>query len=385
MDTGRYKILSVDDEPMNQMVIEEIMEDKYELKLVYSGEECLEQVESFAPDVILLDISMPGIDGYTTCEKLKQNNATRLIPVIFVSALTSTEERLRGYEVGAEDYIPKPYDHDELLKKIERCLENRQEVAANSKIDIEKIEQELAFSREVAMDAMRYTSELGIVIHFFETSSNCKDYKELSDCIIEAIQRLELKCTVQLRDDEHILNLSNTGVVSPMEASVMDAAKDKGRFFDIDAKTFVNYKHSSILIKNMPLDDELKYGKLKDILGALGNSAEDRAKAIATENRIKRNRQEIIDLVKNTIVKINSQFMERNRDTTAVLENMVRELRSTISKMDLLEYQEQELHAIMESFISQNEVVVNKSLDLNEAANETYATLNEIFTTLIGD
>ena len=77
--------------------------------------------------------------------------------------------------------------------------------------------------------------------------------------------------------------------------------------------------------------------------------------------------------------------MDGNRSTTAVMEGMVKELHETINKMDLLEYQEQQLYSIMESFFSQNEVVVNKSLDLHEAAATTYESLNDIFDTLIGD
>ena len=180
MEKEKCKILSVDDEPINQMVIEEIMDEKYDLKLVYSGEECLDTVKAYDPDLILLDISMPGINGYETCEKLKNDESTQGIPVIILSALTSTEERLMGYEAGAEDYIPKPFDHDELLDKIDRCLESHAVPVDKDEIiqEKEQIEQELKFSRDVAMEAMRYTSDLGVVVHFFEESSNCKSYEE---------------------------------------------------------------------------------------------------------------------------------------------------------------------------------------------------------------
>ena len=109
------RILAVDDEPFNLEIIEEILED-LELQLVtaQSGPECLEVLESFSPQVVLLDVSMPGMDGYEVCRRIKANSATADIVVMFVSARGSVEERMEGYSVGAEDYIVKPFSHGEL-------------------------------------------------------------------------------------------------------------------------------------------------------------------------------------------------------------------------------------------------------------------------------
>jgi len=177
----KLKILSVDDEPTNQLVINEILENDYEVQTVYTGEECLEKVVKFSPDLILLDINMPGIDGYETCERLKLDDATQLIPVIMLSALSTAEEKLKGYEVGAEDYIPKPFDHDNLLIKIKKCLSKNIKSNATEQIQNaqkindkanEELINELQSSRSIALDAMRYTSDLGAIIRFYEESAH---------------------------------------------------------------------------------------------------------------------------------------------------------------------------------------------------------------------
>ncbi len=117
----RTKILAVDDEPTNITIFENIFEDKkrFELRTASSGEEALGVMPVFRPDVVLLDIMMPGIDGYEVCQKIRDDENLRFTKTIMVSAKAMHEERIRGYECGANDYVTKPFDEDELLMKVE--------------------------------------------------------------------------------------------------------------------------------------------------------------------------------------------------------------------------------------------------------------------------
>jgi putative two-component system response regulator len=112
------RVLIVDDDEINAEVLEKILAPHFEIDVVASGEACLERVRSFRPALVLLDIMMPGIDGYETCRRIKTAEEGSVTQVILVSAKASTRERLEGYEVGADDYLAKPFDHDELLAKV---------------------------------------------------------------------------------------------------------------------------------------------------------------------------------------------------------------------------------------------------------------------------
>ena len=387
---AKFKILSVDDEPTNQLVIDEILEDDYEVKLVYSGEECLENVKEFSPDLILLDINMPGINGYETCERLKSDDKTRTIPVIILSALSTTEEKLKGYEVGASDYIPKPFDHDELLIKIEKGLSDHasyvdsvpEEQSEDDDKENEKLLNELQSSRTIAMDAMRYTSDLGAIVKFYEESAQCKDFESLISTVFVTTNELGLNASIQIRDGSDIFNKSSNGEMSAMESSVIEISKDKGRFFDFKARTIMNYKHSSILIKNMPLKDEKKYGIMKDILGALGNGAEERVRTIILERTMLSNREQVISLIQETFKNINTKYLERSRQSIELLESMVNEVIQTIEAMDLLSYQEEQLEKVIENFREKNDKHMNEGVDLGESSITALQSLNEIFKVL---
>lgn len=114
----RIRVLIVDDDSRNIRILYEILEDSFELFSACDGESALALVEKIIPDIILLDIMMPGIDGYEVCETLKQSDRYRNIKIILVSGKSLTEERIKGYEVGADDFIVKPFDIDEIYAKV---------------------------------------------------------------------------------------------------------------------------------------------------------------------------------------------------------------------------------------------------------------------------
>ena len=103
------KILVVDDEPLNINILVELLKDTYKMMAAKSGVQALKAARSSnKPDLILLDIMMPEMDGYEVCRQLKADESTKDIPVIFVSAMSETLDETKGFDVGAIDYITKP-------------------------------------------------------------------------------------------------------------------------------------------------------------------------------------------------------------------------------------------------------------------------------------
>lgn len=116
-------ILAVDDKPENlKVLIEYLAHSGFELMIAQSGEEALKHVKKVIPDLILLDVLMPGIDGFETCRWLKADKKTQEIPVIFMTALTETMDKVKGFELGAVDYLTKPLQHEEVLARINTHL-----------------------------------------------------------------------------------------------------------------------------------------------------------------------------------------------------------------------------------------------------------------------
>jgi putative two-component system response regulator len=117
-----HKILLVDDEPNNLKLLQQILKSQYDLIFAPNGERALDAVNQHSPDLILLDIMMPGISGYEVCEKLKANPATEHIPVIFVTAMGELDDETKGFDVGAVDYIQKPVSGPIVLRRVKTHL-----------------------------------------------------------------------------------------------------------------------------------------------------------------------------------------------------------------------------------------------------------------------
>ncbi len=114
-----YNLLIVDDHPTNIGVIVDYLESYgFQIMIARSGEKALRRVNHTRPDLILLDVMMPGIDGFETCRRLKADETSKDIPVIFMTALTSTDDKVKGFAAGGIDYVTKPLHQDEVLARI---------------------------------------------------------------------------------------------------------------------------------------------------------------------------------------------------------------------------------------------------------------------------
>jgi signal transduction histidine kinase len=125
LDTGF--ILIVDDNPTNLSVLcEALNSEGFRFRVAVDGESAIAQAERNQPELILLDVQMPGIDGFETCCRLKANPVTQNIPIIFTTALADTESKTKGFYLGAVDYIPKPFAQEEVIARVRVHLQLKQ-------------------------------------------------------------------------------------------------------------------------------------------------------------------------------------------------------------------------------------------------------------------
>ena len=148
----RGSILIIDDTLNNLTLLERILSKKgYELRLASSGQRGLEAVELTQPDLILLDIMMPGIDGYEVCSRLKASDRTRGIPIIFLSALVEVSYKVKAFKAGGVDYIIKPFEAVEVLARVENQLRLRElELQLTHKNQM--LQREIAFREEAEIE-----------------------------------------------------------------------------------------------------------------------------------------------------------------------------------------------------------------------------------------
>jgi signal transduction histidine kinase len=169
-------LLIVDDNPTNlELLLDTLKDSGFKVLVAKDGPGTFQRLEHALPDLILLDVLMPGMDGFEVCRKLKENRITRDIPVIFMTSLDDTNNKIRGFQVGAVDYITKPFQQEEVmaritthltLRRLQQHLRQKNAELARANAELEERNQELdTFAQTVAHELK---NPLGLVMGFAE-------------------------------------------------------------------------------------------------------------------------------------------------------------------------------------------------------------------------
>ena len=189
-------VLIVDDEERNIKLIKGmVLNEKYEVATASCGQEALDYLESNQVDLIILDVMMPDIDGFEVCRRLKEDETTRHIPILMVTALMEKEHRIKAMEVGADDFLSKPVDRTELLVRVksllriksyhDKVLESNEEIIAKN-FELEKLEQtKEELTHMVVHDLMNPLSVISMgldLLMFDELNYNDEQIKTMQQC-----------------------------------------------------------------------------------------------------------------------------------------------------------------------------------------------------------
>ncbi|MGB0385463.1 MAG: hybrid sensor histidine kinase/response regulator [Ardenticatenaceae bacterium] len=162
-----YSVLIIDDNPTNLGVIGDYLEQHgFEIIAARNGQSGLKRAKRARPDIILLDVMMPGLDGFETCRRLKLDEATKDIPVIFMTALSSTEDKVKGFEVGAVDYVTKPIQYEEVLARITTHLRLRDltQKLRDANLELSDTLHDLKATQGQLVEALQVKEELNIAL-----------------------------------------------------------------------------------------------------------------------------------------------------------------------------------------------------------------------------
>ncbi|MDX2111709.1 MAG: response regulator [Verrucomicrobiota bacterium] len=191
------KILVVDDQPVNVKLLEfKLSREGMTVLIAYNGKEALELVRSELPDIILLDIMMPDLDGMEVCRQIREDNATRDIPIIFITAKSSKEGKIAGLKAGADDYITKPIDLDETLARINTQLRIRDNHRLNLDLQnrLSEMRQNVTVGAITQGIAHNLNNLLGVVIGYLDLTKSAYNQpdKVLRSCGLmdQALKRM---------------------------------------------------------------------------------------------------------------------------------------------------------------------------------------------------
>lgn len=367
MDLGLKKLLIIDDDKVVITAFSKMVEEFYHLKSAKTGLEGIKLAREYKPDVIVLDVEMPGMNGYEVCDTLKHDDRTKGIPVIFVSSHRGLHERMLGYEAGASDFVVKPFEPDELLAKIRtQCKVLEEHSNLSKKVD---------FASKTAFTAMRGSSELGVAIQFIESTYAAKNFRDIADKFLNVTQELGLNCTLMFKTDAGLVYFSIQEDVPPLEKEVISTLHCSGdRFNDFGCRTQINYQRVALLVKNMPLQDPEAYGRFKDFLPTMLGSTDARIKSMELEKALvdqTRNLSQSFGVVRDTLISLGENLEGNQTQVLKLLKRTIDELENKIPTMGLEDDQEKYLIDTLDKAIQ----VAHTITDSSESASSAFQTV----------
>ncbi len=231
----------VDDNPLNLQLLRTTLDGRgYRLLAALSGEQALQIAEKARPELILLDVMMPGLDGYETCNRLLANEATRNSAVIFLSALNESKDKVHALSLGAVDFITKPFDSDEVIARVARQLE------------IQQKQQQLAEQNRTLATRLDQLSQLA--------PENADQRRQWIESLIKQgeSERLEFKSTLRWnlradKSDKAIESAWLKSIVAFINSDggvLMVGVDDSGTILGLDADRFENDDKLLLFVNN---------------------------------------------------------------------------------------------------------------------------------------
>lgn len=336
----KKSILIVDDDDLTAIQLEGVLGEFFTITHAINGGEGIELACAAAFDLILLDVEMPDVDGYTVCRELKAIAATSHVPVIFISGHAETEDRLCGYDAGGDDYVAKPLVPVELRRKVGVVLRNQQknaELAAQAKI-----------SSSAAVAAMTTAGDAERILHFLNEIVGFTGFAAIIEASFQILREYGLDTSVQLRAHNGTLSRNHAGYCSPLEESVLVRMSSGGRVVELGQRSAFNFPHVSIVVNNMPRGAD-EHARFRDIVSMIGEAVDIHMSSLdLTLKAIERGDTLLGLLHRNaaTLREIETRHNEQRQKSADILENLVSEIEDSFYFMGLTENQELHLQRL---------------------------------------
>ena len=368
-----FKVFAVDDDPVVLDILRAILEPDCEIQTFSSVEDCQARLATEQPDLFLLDVNLPGIDGYTFCRQLNDAFETRRIPVIFVSGNDTIEERIKGYDAGGEDFIVKPFEPEELLRKF---MVAQSRVLSQRSLTTQAEEAEMLSSLVMAsMD------ETGILLQFMSKLIAMESAEEVADGLLELMRRYRLDGVVQTRLGSVTQTRSAAGKDLPLEVAVIEHVRDQGRIFEFSRRSVHNFERVTLMVNTLPLNDPDYCGRLRDHLSVAAQGVDSRLKALQVEEANRRAQGGILaalESVGDTIMELRDAHQNNSAASSKLVVDLQETLLNSFYRLGLTDNQEKFLQNMVGDFMTRMADLLNRGAETQETLQRLNKRLGEL-------
>lgn len=366
MDKAKLRIFVVDDDEPSRIMLRSIFAETYAVELFDSAESCLERMKTERPGLFLLNVGLPGMDGFEMCRRLKSDELIAHIPVIFISRKEGMEFRLTGYDAGGDDFLVKPYAVEEVKRKVAVVLKAVEKAAA--------LRQRIDDSEKMALDSLTNLSEFAIVIGFVQNLNQCASNEDIAEALLKVLRAYQLEGAVQVLAPDNQFTLSEEGRDRPIECAVIESVRGLGRIVEFKRRFACNLDSLTVLVKNMPLHDPTLCARIRDNLLIAAECANARIQAQQHQSRNSQSKTkaaEAFDALQSVIFNFRSKYAQALYQSSLQTQGLLDDLASAFVSLGLSAEQERRIDHIVQSRMEQMSAIYNFS-------DEMYASLSAV-------
>lgn len=318
------------------------------------------------PFLLLMDINVQQHCGFDLCSSLKDTDPFKSVPVFFISHQDEQELILQAYEVGAFDYLAKPVHIKTLQAKYNTLKSFREQHKA--------LQSQVSVSEQMAFDAMVASSDLGNILRFHEKIAEIGELSMLGQAVLSYLTQTGISASIMFGlGSNKPVYLSDDGGDNLLEQKVFQTLGKQGRVYSWKNRTLFNYDTFSVLVRAMPIEDEVRYGTLKDQLCMLLNGVETRLKGIINESKLKRS-EENVRFIAQTVANMAMDMQQSNRVLSAkfakVIQEMEVDISEDLSNLSLLQHEEENLMAHIKQALDEASYIFNTEKEKDSAMAE---------------
>ena len=369
MDSG-YTIFIVDDVEAGRLTLESAFSQLYKLESFASAADCLARLAKVTPNLFMLDVDMPEMDGYTLCRTLKNQPKTCDVPVIFISALDDLESRMAGYDAGGDDYIAKPVKLTLLKQKVEVLRRITEEKAA--------LKSQLGDSDLLASMVMSQLDEYAVLVKFLRSLNSCNKHSKIAEATLSMLKTYKLKGALQFRLPGGEVTVDQAGESSPLEASIIGHVRSLGSIASFKNRTVFNFGRVSLLANNMPLHDPDLCSRHRDNLAIAAETVDAKLSALLTAQENQATRGDIESMLKlldSAVQTFSKKYEDARFQSIETIRTLLAELDTEFANLGVQEDQEKEINDLIQSKTDQ-------VVDAFDFSAETEKTLKDLLTRL---
>ena len=320
-----------------------ILEDDYQVEAYDDGMSMLRTLTPEQPTLIILETNLSGPTGYELCEMINSDYSSCVTCIIFVSARTSVEERIKGMDAGADDYINKPYDVLEIVAKVRSAID-----ILNAR---EGLKQQLDYASQTAFQAMSAQSEMGIILKGVQGVIEAQDFTNLCNSVFQCLMEFQLKTTLYYEETGTPHFVASPGRTSTsMEQEIISVVRKTERIWTKGHRCIFTFGNTSLLVLNMPEDEE-KAGRLRDSMCFLMEAFDVKTDALNKQQALvdAQNWQQSVKEITLLLTQASQDLQQSVEGSTSTIRTMMSELDMLLPSLGLEEDQEDRIHYITDS------------------------------------